>query len=125
MTSTILQDAVLLFVAAGGTAVVFTRDCASQAIVVSFYGLLLAGDVNDQIHYLAPGTLIGSVAIAFAVLLHEGFSQVGVKAILIMILLIISNPVLSHATARAVRVRKQHQLRPTVGEHIPFAKENK
>jgi multicomponent Na+:H+ antiporter subunit G len=88
-------------------------------------GLLLARDVNDQIHYLAPGTLIGSVAIAFAVLLHEGFSQAGVKAILIMILLIVSNPVLSHATARAVRIRKEHQLPPTVGEHIPFAEENK
>jgi uncharacterized MnhB-related membrane protein len=42
MSDSILQSAILLFVAAGGTAVVFTRDTASQAIVVSFYGLLLA-----------------------------------------------------------------------------------
>lgn len=42
MSQTILQDAILLFVAAGGTAVVLTRDPTSQAIVVSFYGLLLA-----------------------------------------------------------------------------------
>ena len=42
MSESILQNAILLFVAAGGTAVVFTRDAASQAIVVSFYGLLLA-----------------------------------------------------------------------------------
>jgi energy-converting hydrogenase B subunit D len=41
MSEAILQSAILLFVAAGGTAVIFTRDPASQAIVVSFYGLLL------------------------------------------------------------------------------------
>jgi uncharacterized MnhB-related membrane protein len=41
MSESILQSTILLFVAAAGTAVVFTRDTASQAIVVSFYGLLL------------------------------------------------------------------------------------
>ncbi len=38
---TLLQAAILLFVAACGTAVVFTRAATNQAIVVSFYGLLL------------------------------------------------------------------------------------
>ena len=37
-----LEYGILIFVAAGGTAVVFTRDTASQAVVVSFYGLLLS-----------------------------------------------------------------------------------
>jgi uncharacterized MnhB-related membrane protein len=41
MTIEPLQIIVLLFVAAAGTGVVFTREPASQAIVVSFYGLLL------------------------------------------------------------------------------------
>ncbi len=41
MSEKILQDAILLFVAAGATGVVFTRTPVSQAIVVSFYGLLL------------------------------------------------------------------------------------
>ncbi len=42
MSERILQNAILLFVAAVGTGVVFTRDATSQAIVVSFYGLVLA-----------------------------------------------------------------------------------
>lgn len=37
----VLHALILLFVAAGGTAVIFTRDPSSQALVVSFYGLLL------------------------------------------------------------------------------------
>ncbi len=39
---TVLQVLVLALVAAGGTTVVFTRDPLSQALVASFYGLLLA-----------------------------------------------------------------------------------
>jgi uncharacterized MnhB-related membrane protein len=37
----ILEAVVLLLVAAGATAVVLTRDPLNQAIVASFYGLLL------------------------------------------------------------------------------------
>ncbi len=38
---TVLLAAVLLLVAAGGTAVVLTRDPLNQAIMASFFGLLL------------------------------------------------------------------------------------
>jgi len=41
MSETILQAGILIFVAAGGTAAVFNREPLSQAMVVSFYGLLL------------------------------------------------------------------------------------
>jgi energy-converting hydrogenase B subunit D len=37
----VLEVAVMLLVAAGGTVVVLTRDPLNQAIVASFYGLLL------------------------------------------------------------------------------------
>ena len=62
---------------------------------------------------------MGSVAIPAAVVLHEGFSQAGAKAILIGILLFFSNPVLSHATARAARIRRKNQLSPAPDERIP------
>lgn len=42
MSEAVLHNLILLFVAAAGTGVVFTRDPSSQAIVVSFYGLVLA-----------------------------------------------------------------------------------
>lgn len=90
---------------------------------ITSIGLLLTKDLYEQIHYLAPGSLIGAVAIPAAVLLHEGFSQSGAKAILIALLLFFSNPVLSHATARAGRIRRLHQLPPKPNEEIPFAPE--
>ena len=88
-------------------------------------GILVCRDVFDQIHYLAPGSLIGSVAISAAVLLHGGFSQAGSKSILIAILLLVSNPVLSHATARAARIRRKQQLSGQADEYIPVADEQR
>jgi len=41
MSETILQTGILIFVAMAGTAVVFNREPLSQAMVLSFYGLLL------------------------------------------------------------------------------------
>lgn len=93
--------------------------------VITAAGLLVSRDVNDQIHFLAPGSLLGSTAIPAAVLVHEGFSQAGSKAILIAILLVISNPVLSHATARAARIRRKGRPGPGSDENIPFADDSK
>ncbi len=42
MSQALFQAGILLFVAAGGATIVFTRNTTSQTIVVSFYGLLLA-----------------------------------------------------------------------------------
>ena len=41
MSEAILRNGILIIVAAVATALVFTREPASQAIVVSFYGLTL------------------------------------------------------------------------------------
>lgn len=85
-------------------------------------GLLLSDDVYEQIHYLAPGSLLGAVAIPAAAVMREGLSQAGAKAILIALLLFFSNPVLSHATARAARIRRQQQLTPRADEKLPRVK---
>jgi monovalent cation/proton antiporter MnhG/PhaG subunit len=86
-------------------------------------GLLLNDDLYDQIHFLSPGSLIGSVAIPAAVLVQEGFSQAATKAILIAILLFFSNPVLSHATARAGRIRRKQKLAPEEKETTKLLQE--
>ena len=77
---------------------------------VTSIAIFLFDNPYDQIHFLAPGSLIGSVAVPLAVLIHEGLSQTGVKAIVIAFLLFISNPALSHATARAARIRRQQKM---------------
>lgn len=92
--------------------------------VVTAVGLLLVDDFYEQLHYLAPSSLVGAVAIPAAVVVHEGLSQSGAKAILIALLLFWANPVLTHATLRAGRIRRKRQWTPTADEEIPIAPES-
>ena len=74
--------------------------------LVCCVGVLVMRDAYDKLHYTAPATTIGSLAIAAAVVVSESFSQAGIKALLVFLALLVTNPVLTHATARAARVRQ-------------------
>jgi monovalent cation/proton antiporter MnhG/PhaG subunit len=74
--------------------------------LVCCVGVLVMRDAYDKLHYTAPATTVGSLAIAAAVLVSESLSQAGVKALLVFVALLVTNPVLTHATARAARVRQ-------------------
>lgn len=68
-------------------------------------GMLVMENVFDRLHFMGP-TLLGTLAIAIAIILEQGASQLAVKAALIWAILLLSGPVLTHATARAARVRQ-------------------
>lgn len=69
-------------------------------------GVLVMRGVYDKLHYTAPASTLGVLAIAGAVLLREPFVGYGLKTILIALALLITNPVLTHAIARAARIRR-------------------
>ncbi|HEY2381988.1 MAG TPA: monovalent cation/H(+) antiporter subunit G [Terriglobia bacterium] len=71
----------------------------------SCIGVLVMPGVNEKLHYLAPPSTLSVGLIAAAIVLEEGSSQATVKAILCALILFITNPVLTHATARAARIR--------------------
>jgi uncharacterized MnhB-related membrane protein len=56
----VLEVAVFLLVAAGGTAVVLTRDPLDQAIVASFYGLVLGIMI---LVFQAPDVALSQIAV--------------------------------------------------------------
>lgn len=100
-----------------------TEIAAAILLVVCVFGNLLTSvglvktkNLYDQIHYLAPCSLLGAPCLAAAIVLHEGLTQGGAKAILIAVLLLLGNPVLSHATARAGKVRRENRISMTDGE---------
>jgi multicomponent Na+:H+ antiporter subunit G len=90
------------------------RELAVTALLVigvavtlmSCLGVLLMRDPYDRLHYTAPAAVIPPVAIAAAVVLEERLSAAGIKALLIALVLVVTNPVLGHATARAARIRQ-------------------
>jgi len=72
----------------------------------STIGVFVMRDFNDRLHYLGPSGTLSICLIAAAIVLQEGASQSGTKAILCALIIFVSNPVLTHATARAARVRQ-------------------
>jgi multicomponent Na+:H+ antiporter subunit G len=76
------------------------------ATLVSCVGVLAMRNAYDRLHYTAPASTIAPVAIAAAVVLEERFSAAGTKAVLVALVLLMTNPVLTHATARAARIRQ-------------------
>jgi multicomponent Na+:H+ antiporter subunit G len=62
--------------------------------------------VFDRLHYTGPATTIGALAIAVSIVVDAGWSASSVKAMLVVVLMFVTNPVLTHATARAARIRQ-------------------
>jgi multicomponent Na+:H+ antiporter subunit G len=75
-------------------------------------GVLVMPDVYDKLHYTGPASTIGALSIALSIVAHDGASQGGLKAILAATLLIIANPILAHATGRALYIRQRDHLEP-------------
>lgn len=74
--------------------------------LLSSIALLVMKDLYERLHYLSPPATVTIVCFTAAVLVDKHFSQAGIKAILIMVVLLFMNSILSHATARAARVRQ-------------------
>jgi len=74
--------------------------------VISSFALLLMKDLYERLHYLSPPATVSIICFAAAVILDKHLSQAGIKALLIMIVLLAMNAVLTHATARAARIRQ-------------------
>jgi monovalent cation/proton antiporter MnhG/PhaG subunit len=87
-------------------------------------GLFLMRTTYDRLHYAAASTIVGPAPIAAAIALRETFPQSGgvelgsggIAALLTALLVIGLNPILTHATARAARLRERGTLDPRAHE---------
>jgi monovalent cation/proton antiporter MnhG/PhaG subunit len=82
-------------------------------------GVLVMEDAYDKLHYLGPASIVGPLAVAAAVVIRESLSQAGIKALLTAGLLIVASPVLAHATARALYIRRRDQIDPVGRRRLP------
>ena len=99
MTPTSVVVGILLIIAVG-------------VALASCLGVLVMDDAYDKLHYLGPASIAGPLCVAAAVVLTEGLSQAGIKALMTAGLLIVSSPVLAHATARALYIRQRDHIEP-------------
>lgn len=93
MTATGVISAVLLV--AGLTVVV--GSCAGMAVL---------DDPLDRLHLTTPAAMLGSTGICASVVVRVGLSASGLAAIGVAVILIGANPLVGHAVARAVAIRR-------------------
>lgn len=74
--------------------------------VLSSLALLLVKDLYERLQYLFPPATLTIICFIAAIILDKHLSQAGIKALLIMIVMLPMNAVLTHATARAARIRQ-------------------
>lgn len=67
-------------------------------------GVAVMGTAYARLHFTAPAGL-GATAIAVAILVRQGFSLMGDKALLVAFVIVVATPVISHAMARAAWIR--------------------
>lgn len=85
-------------------------------VALSSIGVLVVRDAYDRLHYTGPANTVGAFAIALAVIVEEGLSAVSAKVALIAAVVLLTNPLLVHATARAGRVREHGRWMVRPGE---------
>ena len=69
-------------------------------------GVMLMRDAFDRLHYVGVSA-VGIPLVVAAVLVGEGPSLIGLKALLTAAFLLSTGPVLAHATARALYVHRR------------------
>lgn len=69
-------------------------------------GVLVMRGAYDRLHY-ASAAGWGALLVSAAIVVHESLSLIGDKALLTAAVLVVCGPVLSHATARAGRMRER------------------
>ena len=82
-------------------------------------GLVAARSALDKLHFTSFVGSLGIPAGCIAVMIQHGASDVTVKALLIAVFSILTNAVLTHATARAVRVAQDGDWRVLPTDDVP------
>jgi monovalent cation/proton antiporter MnhG/PhaG subunit len=76
--------------------------------LVCCVGIVAARDVFARLHYAAASTTLGPILVAIAIAVEEGVRSISAAAALVVAaFLLLGNPALTIATARAARARLQ------------------
>lgn len=93
---------------------------AAAICVLCAIGLAVMRDAYQRLHFSSPIASIGIALVAAAVWVEDPHWQSRIKALLIAIILFLTNATLSHATARAIRLRDLGHWSPKPDEQLPL-----
>lgn len=86
------------------------------AELLSCLGVVVMRTTADRLHYVSAGYTVGPFFVLAALLVREQLSQIGLDSIAAVFLLFLFGPVVTHATARVVRLHDVGQVEATDAE---------
>jgi multisubunit Na+/H+ antiporter MnhG subunit len=84
--------------------------------LIAVLGVSVMRNVLDRLHYVSLAGF-GALLVAVSILCAESFSLIGDKAMVTGALVVVTGPVLVHATARSLRTRASGDWREGIDEH--------
>jgi multisubunit Na+/H+ antiporter MnhG subunit len=90
------------------TGVISTALLVAGLVVVvgSCAGMAVLDDPLDRLHLTTPAAMLGSTGICASVVVRVGLSASGLAAVGVAVILIAANPLVGHAVARAIAIRR-------------------
>lgn len=79
---------------------------------IGVVGMVRMRDAYQALHYLGVPAIVGVSSLTIAIFTATGWSQASWKSLLILIILVASNAVGTHAAARAFRAREKGHWEP-------------
>ena len=83
-------------------------------------GVAIVRDPYQRLQFNTPVASVAVPLVAAAVWVADPQWQSRIKATIVAVVILLMNAVLSHATARAARIRQLDRWAPTPDEHIPL-----
>jgi monovalent cation/proton antiporter MnhG/PhaG subunit len=88
-------------------------------------GMWRMKEPTQALHYLSLPATAGAIFLTIAVLISQGLGQAFCKTLLIAAILMATNSVVTHATARAFRARELGHWEPIEGDPMEMVHEEK
>ena len=92
---------------------------ATALAVLSAWLMLRMKDEYQMMHFMTPPASLSVALITVAIFLQQGCKPESFKALFLVVVLLLMNTVVTHATARAFRIRATHDWRTLPGEEFP------
>jgi multicomponent Na+:H+ antiporter subunit G len=86
--------------------------------LVCCVGLVAMRDAYDRLHFMSAASTVAPIPIVLAVIVNQRLNSTGIKALLILLLVLVTGPVLTHAIGRAARIRERGNARHRPEERV-------
>lgn len=93
---------------------------AALIALLSSWLMLRMKDEYQMMHFMAPPASLSVILLTVAIFLQQGRKPESFKALFIVGVLVLMNAIITHATARAFRIREIEDWKPLEGEVVPL-----